>query len=224
MHLTEGPLEPLAMILLRMDPDVARVQVQPVQVTWQEGGRTRSYTPDIFIQFKPGLDGGFGDTPWLCEIKSRAELRDKWAEYRRRFREATRHARSHGWIFKILTDRELRSAASEVATFLRHAVDLPPDPPVQAKLLEGLARIGRTTPNGLLDATYPDRPERLCALRRIWELWARNLIDADGSRPPDPAKTEIWLPPPGTAPTSLCFIRSLLTGRGRKHKKRRRAK
>ncbi|MEY2563562.1 MAG: hypothetical protein QOH88_1755 [Verrucomicrobiota bacterium] len=220
MHSTEGPLEPLAMVLLRMDPEIERVLEQPVTIPWSDGEGNYHYTPDLLIFFKPGLEFGFGAKPWLVEIKTRSDLKKDRQNWRRKFREATRYARARGWIFKVITDRELKSPASQVATFLRHAVDLPRNPEISEGIMEALRTGGRTTPTRLLEAVFPDPSDRSRALRYVWSSLASNLIDGDTTRPLDAAKTEIWLPPQGTMPTSLNFIRRLMTGKRKKRLKR----
>ena len=70
----ESALERDFALLLEDYPDVSHYQEQPISIEYYHDGRNRIYTPDFLVYFSETTK----QKPWLCEIKYRAELRDKF--------------------------------------------------------------------------------------------------------------------------------------------------
>jgi len=104
----ESSLERDFLILLEFDPNVARFEVQPVKIEWvDESGKTRSYTPDVFVQYEDSHPRR--PCPIIFEVKYRSDLDKHWNDYRPKFKAAIRYAKDHGWRFKIITEAEIKS-------------------------------------------------------------------------------------------------------------------
>jgi hypothetical protein len=54
----------------------------------------------------------------LYEVKYRDDLRAHWQDYRSKFKAARRYACTQGWVFRLITEREIRTPYLKNATFL----------------------------------------------------------------------------------------------------------
>ena len=176
----ESTLERDCFILLDFDPSVLRFASQPFSIRHEVDGADRRYTPDVMVEFA-GPDGRLNRTV-VYEIKYRDDLRDHWSEYRARFAAANRYCRQQGWVFEIMTEREIRTPLLENATFLRRYRTIPDRPLVRMHLLYTLQALGPTTPQALLAATYNSNESRAPALSTLWQLIATRQIPCDLSQ------------------------------------------
>src|SRR3989454_591139 len=120
----ESALERDLYILLDFDPSVAHFEEQPVTIAYQDPvGVNRRYTPDVLVHYIPALRGQWDPRSVLYEIKYRDDLRTHWHEYRAKFKAARRYARSQGWVFQLITEREIRTPYLKNAKFLRQYRD-----------------------------------------------------------------------------------------------------
>ena len=98
------------LLLLDFDRDVEFYEEQPVKIVYHDAqGRRRTYTPDVLVRYRTDRLQARHTKPLLCEVKYREELRQHWAAYRPKFRAAGRYARQHGWRFRLVTDRDVRT-------------------------------------------------------------------------------------------------------------------
>lgn len=74
----ESALERDFALILENNPDVLHYQEQPITLEYIVEDRTRTYTPDFYVEFHE--DSGL--KPWLCEIKYRGEFREKFSKLR----------------------------------------------------------------------------------------------------------------------------------------------
>jgi hypothetical protein len=168
------------LILLDFDPRVRRLEAQPLTVHYENDGLLCHYTPDALAEF----DGGNGGhTTVVYEVKYRSDLREKWDEFRPRFVAANRYCRERGWMFRILTEVEIRTPALENATFFRPYRTIPDQPLTRMQLLYTLQALGPTTPQALLAATYESPEAQMPALAILWHLIATRQIPADLNKP-----------------------------------------
>lgn len=171
-------------------------QVQPVKIPFTDAnGRSRSYTPDLLVQFAPDPDGVV-EKPLLCEVKYREELRRNWAELRPRFKAARAHSRERGWVFRIFTEDRIRTPYLANVQFLWSYRYADWHEPHYERLFEMLDDMEETTVAGLLEACY--RPDnRIGRGEGLWTLWvmvAQNIIHCD-LHVPLSQHTRIWLDP-----------------------------
>ena len=88
----EGRLEQSFLRLLRFDPSIAYLEVQPARIFWHDSdGKRRRYTPDFRIAYVDSRR-----KPLLLEIKPREILREIWQEFRPAFRAAVHCACMEG--------------------------------------------------------------------------------------------------------------------------------
>ena len=101
----ESSLERDMITLLEYDDEVETYTPQPVTIYYENGAKQCRYTPDLAVYYWPEIKR----KPELIEIKYQAELDEKWAEYAARFAAAEKYAASVGYIFKIVTEQEIRT-------------------------------------------------------------------------------------------------------------------
>lgn len=118
MNAFEGLRERDLMVLADLDDRVATFAPHPIKIIYKHSGRSRSYTPDLLIEYHDGTDGKPLRRPELCEVKLRLQLRKEWASLRPRFRAAQRYCRSKGWRFRLVTERVLRQPQMNALHFL----------------------------------------------------------------------------------------------------------
>lgn len=102
----ESTLERDLAYLLEQDRAVTEFEVQPLTVPVP--GR-RPYTPDVRVVLESGATV-------LVEVKHQADLvcrswrpADEWDTFRRKLRGAARFARERGWLFRVVTERDIRT-------------------------------------------------------------------------------------------------------------------
>ena len=173
----ESSLERDFFVLLEFSSDVTRWDPQPVRLE-VDGGRP--YVPDVLVTFlPPGLmaDNGY---QILFEVKYRDELRNHWGEYKPKFKAAMRYAKSRGWRFKIITEREIRGTGLlwNAKFLLPYRLDIGPYED-ELLLLNRLKLAGTTTPGDLLAQCSGDSWERARLLTTFWHLVSVRRIGID---------------------------------------------
>jgi hypothetical protein len=173
----ESTLERDFYTLLEFTPEVAYYEVQPVSIFWQDGHRSRRYTPDVLVLY--GDDVPPLRKIWLYEVKYRSELRERWAELRPKLRSGVSYARRNGMRFKIVTEIEIRTTYLANAKFLlpfrRRAIDADH----ATLLLEVMRALGQTTPVALIAAVFRDEWHRAALLPSLWGLIASFRVGVD---------------------------------------------
>lgn len=184
----ESNLEHDWLEVLDFDRQVLELQVQPFSIYHEVDGKRRRYTPDVLAVYVHP----WGQETVVYEVKPAAELRERWLEYRPRFRAATRHCREQGWRFKIVTEKHIRTPLLINARFLRRYRQIPAEPVLSQQLCYTLKALGPTTPQALLAAAYWSPQPRMKALPTLWRMIANGEVGADlASRLT--MKSKIWL-------------------------------
>jgi hypothetical protein len=179
----ESTLERDYLVLLDFDPAVNHYEEQPLTIKYRDSaGRCRRYTPDVFVSYHR-VRGATSVPSALCEIKYRDDLRQHWAEYKPKFRAAHRYTREHGWCFRLVTEREIRTPFLENAKFLRQYQDFAVDETRQRQLLQALVEQRATDLAGLLSAITDDRWQRAQLLPVLWQLIAQRKVGVDLEQP-----------------------------------------
>lgn len=182
----ESSLERDWLLALDFDPSVEAILVQPFSLSYIHEGQTRRYTPDVRADYAKS-------STIIYEVKLRDELQANWSRYRPRFKAAIRYCRSHGWRFKVMTERQIRTPLLENAKFLRRYRALPEQELFVQQLLYTARALGTTTPQALLAAGYWAEESRMAALPMLWKLVATRRLSAD-LHAPLTMSAPIWLP------------------------------
>ncbi len=166
------------------DPSVEGVEGQPVRIEYLAStGRKVSYTPDALVTYKPDPKTGMTRPSLLCEIKYRDEYRSKFAELKPKIVAARAFAKSKGWIFKVVTDREIRTTKFSNLRFLSAFRDRIPEKPILDRIGGTLDLHGSCTPFELLRAISDDQFEQAAAIPTLWWMVAHGHAYADLSVP-----------------------------------------
>lgn len=184
----ESSLERDWLELLDFDPDVLKLRTQPFTIWHEVDGVLRPYTPDVQTLWKRG---SFEETV-VYEVKPRATLQAEWADFKPRFRAATRHCKERGWRFKIVHETHIRTPLLKNAKFLRRYRSIPHNALVEAQLLYSLKAIAPTTPQALLAAAYWSTEARMGALPTLWKLVGERTVACNLDEPLT-MRSKIWL-------------------------------
>lgn len=174
----ESSLERDFFVLLEFDLRVNRWDPQPVRI--EVGSGHPSYVPDVLVTYFDYDVHPQQERRVLYEVKHREELRKNWALWKARFRAARRYARSQGWTFRIITEREIRGSA-----LLWNAKFLLPyshdyiNEGVHTLLIKSLRHLGVATPATLITHCAKDRWEQARLLTAVWALVAGRDIRCD---------------------------------------------
>lgn len=174
----ESTLERDFVLLQRFDPNVAGIEEQPVRIEYRVGqGAKRHYVPDFLVTYRDG-----GRLPQLVEIKYSTDPHLLAGSLEERFAAARAYATERGWVFALVTEKEIRTPRLENATFLLPFRDRPPDPAFRDRMLEVTSRTPVTV-QGLADLVAGDAGDRARVLPSLWALVARFEITADLDQP-----------------------------------------
>lgn len=184
----ESTLERDFLTLLEFDSAVESFEVQPVTVHWfDESDKERIYTPDVLVYFHSPHH-----PTTLYEVKYRSEIKERWPELKPKFRAALRLARSKGWRFKLITEKEVRAIRLKNAKFLLPFVKKGPVSEADMDILDDAIQIlNHSTPRELLAHIYQDDWNRARLLPTLWYLIGTGQIDTDLDKPLTMSST-IW--------------------------------
>lgn len=174
----ESTLERDFALLQRFDPDVAGIEEQPVRIEYRDGqGTKRRYVPDFLVTYRDR-----GRPTRLVEVKYSTDQHLLAGSLEERFTAARAYATERGWVFALVTEKEIRTPRLENATFLLPFRDRPPDPVFRSRMLEVTAR-KPVTVQELADFVAGDTGDRARVLPSLWALVARLEITADLDQP-----------------------------------------
>lgn len=175
----EGGLERDHLVLVRADERVKTIDAQPRQIHYHGEGKSRIYTPDLFVEFHQE----FNLKPQLIEVKPRAVLRDKISEYIPKFRAASAFCAARGWKFLVRHEGHIRTGHLEVVEQLAPFVGRTIDDFKCQQLINTLRRQGPTTFLALQEQICPSPAARAEWLPVIWGAIAQKKVKADLVRP-----------------------------------------
>jgi len=186
----ESSLERDFFVLLEFNIDVVKWEAQPFKI--EVAPHKRTYVPDVLVTFVDESRNIARTHQVLYEVKYREELKRDWHRLRSRYRAAWRFARSNGWRFKLVTEREIRTELLWNAKFLLpYGRDEVCDDD-SVRLLEQLRILGVSTPRSLLELCTADRLIQAKLLSVLWHLVANRRIGADLTRKLT-MTSEIWV-------------------------------
>ena len=190
----ESSLERDLLLLVHYDYGVDWYEAQPVTIEYKdpESGKPRTYTPDLLVGYLPD-EHGEQRCPSLYEVKYREDLAEQWKVLKPKYKAARAYAREHGWVFQIMTDKEIRTPYLDNVKFLLRYRDTEPDESRAARLSEALERLQETDPQTLIMTAYRSEAEQGEALWTLWAMVAWGWILCD-LHSPLTMTTRIWRP------------------------------
>lgn len=176
----ESMLERDFYLLLDFESTVASFEEQPVRIGYEyPAGTRRTYTPDVLVYYCADPAVASTPAPMLCEVKYREDLRTHWNAYKPKFKAARRYARQRRWVFRLITEREIRTPYLKNVKFLREYRRRVVDRDDCCRLLAALAAQGETDAKALLTKLSPTRDTYAKLLPVLWHLVAVGRIGAN---------------------------------------------
>lgn len=171
------------MLLLDFDPAVDVYTPQPLTIRYQtRDGVWHRYTPDGLVEWRKDLRP-HDPRPLLVEIKYREAFEGEWRPWRERARAAHRYANERGWLFQIITERDIRTPFLDNARFLLPYRRRAGSPETEQWVLDRLAELIEATPSELIGALYQDKWNQAALIPVVWRLLAKRRIGCDLTQP-----------------------------------------
>ncbi len=165
---------------------------QPVVIDYFDNGLRHKYTPDFFIAFRKDLAASSKMKSMICEVKYRDTLKEKWLEFKPRFKAAKKYAEERGWVFHIITERSIRTAFLQNIKFLsRYKNSKYVNTEAFTVLSHTLSELKVTTPEELIKCAARDKKMQAELIYSLWYLVASGSIGCDLHNPLT-MKTELW--------------------------------
>ena len=192
--MAESSLERDFLITLDFDVNVKFFEEQPLTLKFTDhDGDARSYTPDMYVEYRSDIAPANRRKPLLCEIKYRSDLFAGWHLFKPKFKAARAYARGQGWEFRIYTEVEIRCPYLDNAKFLRsymkHETNWE-----HYEILTGLLKdLRQACPTQVLLAYSEDRWKQAEILTSLWHLIAKRIIRTDLTLPLT-MNSDLWYP------------------------------
>lgn len=176
----ESPLEAEHLLLLDHDLRVKSYAVQPIKIPVP--GVPSGYVPDVLVEFHPNSDGVI-PPPEVREVKSELDLKVNKAKYAPKFAAAKTFCEQRGWLFKIVSDKEIRIPRLGNVKFVRAYTHQQHPPERMNQVLLQISSLGRTSTSALLNSLSTDQDEQLGWMPVMWHLVANRKIAVDWDVP-----------------------------------------
>lgn len=174
----ESSLERDFAYLLQFDSLVESFDVQPLRIHFKDDkGDQRSYVPDFLVRYKGS--GAKNKKPRLIEVKYREDLKKNWIKLKPKFVAANAYANKKNWVFKIITEREIRNERLDNVKFLARYQNSMHNLQMEHDLLTELQFMETSTPEELVDSLSYNPVERGQYLFVLWHMITRNIIQTD---------------------------------------------
>lgn len=165
----ESRLEKEFLFLLQFDSNVVSIGDQPVKISYVKKGEDHTYTPDFLVKYANGMEVFF-------EVKYASDLKKNSRKYAAQFKAAKHYAASKNTLFRIVTDKEIRTQYKKNVDFLITFRDSSADLKLQHDLLASIRQKRKATFFEAVESITTD-PEKIKALiRPFWiMLWNHGI-------------------------------------------------
>jgi len=185
----ESPLEKDYMLLLDFDDMVEGFDEQPVRIPVP--GVPKGYTPDVLVRMLPDPSTGEVPPSRLTEVKHTDDLKKNAKEYATKFALAERFAAERGWVFVIVTEKDIRTQRLANVKFLREYRNVNIDAMDCETVLATVREAGEIRYAELFDRLGNDDQTQLRMLPVLWHLVVTRRLAADLDSRFD-GETMIW--------------------------------
>ena len=166
--------------ILGFDLNIQYYQRQPVSIEYADSsGDSRVFTPEFLITYRRDIEPACRMIPLLCDVMTRKDVFENWADLLPRIRAAHRYARKRGWNYQMLTEREIRTPYLDNAKFLLPYCRLETDWGYAHPLLDMLYEMRQADPEALLAACAKDYMHQAKHITSLWHLIALWRIGVD---------------------------------------------
>lgn len=176
----ESTLERDFMELTRFEDAYKELVPQPITIGYiNSQGKPSQYTPDGLITFRNELE----IAPILYEIKYREDFRGSWRTLLPKFRAAKQYAFNRGWVFKVYTEREIRTQQLMNIKFLWPFKHRQFEEPMLNYILKIMSDLQEADPALLASALFSSQKQQAQAIPAIWYLIATSRIGCNLDKP-----------------------------------------
>ena len=166
------------MVLLAFDPTVDVVEDHPLTIEYSEAGRSRSYTPDLLVQFKPSA----ARQSLLIEVKTEAQLQRNAKKFNPGFAAARSHCKAHKMQFRVITEQSLPHPRVRNLRFLFPYRLETADPALELRL-RTLGSDGPKPIRHYAEVLQQEGYEQGNVISAIWRLAALQIVEVDLDAP-----------------------------------------
>lgn len=146
-----------------MEPDVARVQIEPLpKIPYVLTGEECEYTPDLLVSFSPAS----GRRSFYVECK----YSDKVEELKDKHESIKLVLEGAGKVFIIRTEKDTYDESFPARRFLLFSRDEPPDAEIEKEILRALADTGEIQVGSLLEHLGGTKRRQMEIVPQIWRL------------------------------------------------------
>lgn len=176
-HFFESSLERDFETILEFDPFVIEYLEQPIKIQYSFNGKIRYYHPDFLVTFN---ETNLNVRPSLYEVKYSATYEKNRLELEPKYNAATAYAKTKGWDFHVVTEREIRTTYLENSRFLLNYRDYEYSNIEDFELLlSTINELSHTTPEELILIAARDRNKRMELIYLLWHMIANYYIACD---------------------------------------------
>lgn len=163
--------------ILEFDAKIQYFQRQPVTLEYCEhSGIKRYFTPEFLITYRRDIQPARLMKPLLCDVMTRRDVLRNWSDWQPCVKSAHRYAQQRNWIYRILTERQIRTPYLENARLLLPYFAVRTKPEYHRILLNNLLRLGKTKIEVLLDACSTTHPDSVDLWNSLYQLIAFGRI------------------------------------------------
>ncbi|MTK52141.1 TnsA endonuclease N-terminal domain-containing protein [Paludibacter sp.] len=189
----ESTLERDFIETLEFDFNVDYYCEQPMEIQYWINDELHTYIPDVFVSFRTDLPQCKSMKSMICEVKYRSTLKERWSEFKPKFKAAKQYAENNGWIFRILTEHEIRTPYLDNVKFLLNYRDSEfVNANGCAVVLDVLTQLQNTCPEELILCSARDKKMQAESLYSLWHLVAIGMIGCDLTSPLN-MRSELWV-------------------------------
>lgn len=174
----ESLLEYDHQVQLICDPRVRTFIAQPITLRYEHEGKSRRYTPDALVHFNADANGVTPPSE-LREVKTRQDLANNHDKLTPGFRAAETYAAEQGWIFRIVTEEDIRTPELPNLHFLLAYMDGPVDSALAEELLDAACARSPIRVRDLAQPYGDGGDTYWKVLHTIWVLIARRELTTD---------------------------------------------
>ena len=193
----ESYLEKQFLFHLQYDSEVISIGCQPVTIKYFKNGEECEYTPDFRVRYKNGRQVFF-------EVKSRRNLEKNSRKYAASFRAGRQYAASLGSLFRVITDKEIKTQYKKSVDFLITFRNSSANLDIQHKILSVIREKRITTFMEVMEAITADPKERRELIRPFWILLWSQVITANLFEPLT-LQSKVWATDEKHPPVQLSF-------------------
>ena len=178
----ESLLEKEYLLLLDFDDSVEGFDVQPVRISVPS--IPRGYVPDVLVRYRPDVQTGEIRRSELTEVKTTQDLERNDEKYAPKFDAGRQYALERGWMFRIVTETDIRTPRLSNLKFLREYRNVTVGPEDMQAVTERLRRVGGNSSSlALLSDLAPTDDEKLRWIPVIWSMVLNKHLVTDLDEP-----------------------------------------